>query len=66
MEVVFGFAVVTAGFFAGVAVGFPSALEDCALLADFCVEEGAVFLGPSFGGFLLGGSDMAVTGAGDD
>lgn len=66
MEVVFGFAVVTAGFFAGVGVGFPSALEDCALLAGFCVEEGAVFLGPSFGGFLLGGSDMAVTGVGDD
>ena len=66
MEVLFGFAVVVAGFFAGVAVGFSSAGEDCALLAGFCVEEGAVFLGPSFGGFLLGGSDMAAAGFADD
>lgn len=50
----------------GVAGAFPSAVEDCALAAGFCVVEGAVFLGPSFGGFLFGGSDMAVVGVGGD
>ena len=65
MGVGFGFAAVVAGFFAGAAVDFPSAVEDCALLAGFCAEDGAVFLGPSFGGFLFSDSDMAVAGVGD-
>ena len=44
----FGFPAVVAGFVAGV-------------VDVFWVDVGAAFLGPSFGGFLLG-SDMAVAG----